>query len=221
MSAVLAGLAWTYGGILLLLSPAGRALGPPDRLATQVRGQLALWALLAGLVAIVWLGERESLASLGLAPGGWSLPCGAALAAAQIHLVLPLRLWLLRVSRLPGFEAGIDKLVALPLWYRVWAVLGAGVVEEILFTGYGVTRLGALFGNEWLGAALAVLLFALVHWPNWGAGPVLTFVVSGVVSAAFFVLTRDLVALIVAHVIVDGMGFIVTPLRAARAAQAG
>jgi hypothetical protein len=45
-------------------------------------------------------------------------------------------------------------------------------------------------------------------------------VVAALVSVVWFVLTRDLVALIVAHVIVDANAFIVAPLRTRRGAHA-
>jgi membrane protease YdiL (CAAX protease family) len=60
-------------------------------------------------------------------------------------------------------------------------------------------------------AAVTVLVFAAVHLPMWGAGPVLSFVVSGVVVTAFYVWQRDLTATIVAHVVTDAMGLLIVP----------
>ena len=51
------GLIVAFGGMALLASPASRLLGDPERLQTWALGQLALWALLAAILAIVVLWE--------------------------------------------------------------------------------------------------------------------------------------------------------------------
>jgi membrane protease YdiL (CAAX protease family) len=197
----------------LLASPASRGLGDPDRLLVHTLGQLALWSLFAAILAIVLLWERQPLASLWLRPLGWrSLALGVLFAALQMYLVFPVRMRLLELSGLPGFGDAAEKLLALPLWFRILAVIGAGVVEETVFHGYALTRLGALLGSYRAAALLVVPAFALVHYPLWGAGAVLTFLVSGAVAAALFVWSRNLTALIVCHVLVDGMGLVIAPL---------
>jgi CAAX protease family protein len=102
--------------------------------------------------------------------------------------------------------------MVLPLWMRVLAVIGAGVIEEMLFTGYAVTRLTWLTGRVWLAAALSLLVFCALHVPAWGMGPAVAFFVGGVPSMAFFVWRRDLLAMIVAHVMIDGWGLVLAPL---------
>jgi membrane protease YdiL (CAAX protease family) len=133
-------------------------------------------------------------------------------AALQILLVYPVRTWLLELSGLAGFAAGAEEILALPIWFRILAVIGAGVVEETVFHGYALTRLGALFGSYRAAALIVVPVFVLVHYPLWGAGPMLSFLVSGGVSAALFLWSRDLTAMIVGHTLVDAMGLVVTPL---------
>jgi uncharacterized protein len=207
------GLLVAFGGMALLASPASHLLGDPERLATQVLGQLALWSLLALILAIVLFWEKQPLASLWLRPLAWrSLVLGVLFAAVQIYSVFPIRVRLLELSGLPGFGDAAEKLLALPLWFRILAVIGAGVVEETVFHGYALTRLGAWLGSYGAAAAIVVPVFAFVHYPLWGAGAVLTFLVSGAVAAALFVWSRDLGALIVCHVLVDGMGLVIAPL---------
>lgn len=194
----LVGLAVAFGGMALLVSPASRWLGDPERMSTRLLGQLALWSIGAAILAIVLLWERQPLASLWLRPFGWrTLALGVAFAALQIYVAYPMRMKLLQLSGLPGFAAGAEAVLALPLWFRIFAVIGAGVVEETVFHGFALTRLGALLGSPWAAALVVVPVFAFVHYPLWGPGAVLTFVVSGTVSVALFILTRDLGALIV------------------------
>jgi hypothetical protein len=45
-------------------------------------------------------------------------------------------------------------------------------------------------------------------------GPVLAFVVSEMIGVGFFLWRRDLLANIVAHILVDGTAFVITPMLA-------
>ena len=213
VAATLVGLTVAWGGPLVLLSPADRLLGAPDRMTTKILEQLVLWGLLALIVAIVIFWEKQPLASLSLRPFRWpSLAWGLLLAAATIYIVMPTLTWALRVAGIPGFEAGMAKVLILPLWFRVIAVVTAGIVEDTLFLGYAFNRLMLLTGSYWLSGVITVLVVSLLHFPNWGAGPVLAYFVAVGVGTGFFVWRRDLLANIVAHVTVDAMGLVIVPL---------
>jgi membrane protease YdiL (CAAX protease family) len=211
------GLAVACGGPLLLVSPVGRLLGPPCRLRTQVLEQLAMWVLLAALLFVVLAVEGRPLASIGLRPLAWdSIAFGLGLAALLMWVVAPLASRAVRVLDLAGFEAGLATFATLPLWLKLVAVLGGGVVEETLFRGFAVERIAEASGSYLLAGALTVVFFALIHLPMWGWGPVLAFSISGTVLTVFYVWRQDLLANVVAHTIVDAMGLIVVPSRARR-----
>ena len=196
------GLAVVFLGPLLLLLPGlGRTLE-----------QLVLWALFAALLGIVIGWEQRPLASIGVRPFAWgSLAFGLALAALLMWVVTPLSLRMLAALRLAGFEAGLASFAAFPLGLKLLAVLGAGVVEETLYRGFALERLAEASGSWLLAGAVTLAAFALIHLPMWGWGPVLTFFVSGAVLTAFYVWRQDLLANVVAHVVVDAMGLIVVP----------
>lgn len=211
--AMITGLAVAFGGPAVLLSPADRLLGPQDRLLTKVLEQLVMWLFLAIIVAIVILWEKQSLSSMWLRPPAWSsLGWGLLLAATTIVVVMPTLGWLLRSAGIPGFEAGMAKILVFPLSLRIFAVITAGVVEDALFLGYGFTRLTLLTGTKWLAGFLTIGLVALLHSPNWGFGPALAYLIAVGLGVAFFVWRKDLLANIVAHVTVDGMGLVIVPL---------
>jgi membrane protease YdiL (CAAX protease family) len=211
-TSALVGLAVAWGGTVLLLSPANRLLGAPDRLTTNILEQLVLWVLLVVIVAIVTLWERQPLSSLGLRHFRWSsLTWGLALAAVTIYVVMPSLTWALQAAGIPGFEAGMARVLVLPVWFRVVAVVTAGIVEDTLFLGYSFTRLALITGNQWCAGILAVVVFSLLHLTNWGVGPVLTYFVAIGLAMGFFAWRRDLLANIVAHTIVDGMALVVVP----------
>ena len=218
----LVGLTVAWGGTAVLLSPADRLLGRPDQLSTKVLEQLVLWILLAVTVAIVMLWEKQPLESMGLRPFRWSSPAwGLGLAAVTIYAVMPPLTWALRAEGIPGFETGMAKILVLPVWFRIVAVVTAGIVEDTLFLGYAFTRLTRITGSQWLAGIVAGAVFSLLHLPNWGVGPVLTYVVAVGVAMSFFAWRRDLLANIVAHTIVDGMGLVVIPaLASARSCHA-
>ncbi len=211
--AMVTGLAVSFGGVALLLSPADRLLGPQDRLLTKVLEQLVMWAFLAIIVTIVVVWEKQSLASMWLRPPAWSsLGWGLLLAATTIVVVMPSLAWLLRAAGIPGFEAGMAKILVFPLSLRIFASITAGVVEDALFLGYGFTRLTLLTGTKWLAGILTIGLVALLHFPHWGLGPALAYLIAVGLAVAFFVWRKDLLANIVAHVTVDGMGLVIVPL---------
>jgi hypothetical protein len=90
-----------------------------------------IWAGL--LVAFVVLWEQRPLASIGLRPLGWhSLAWGVVLWLATSYAAAPLLVRFIVWLGLGGFDHGLARVLALPLWYRVLAVVTAGVVEETL-----------------------------------------------------------------------------------------
>jgi uncharacterized protein len=211
--AAVTGLFVAWGGTALLVGPAANVLGPPGHLVTELLGQAAFWALFVAVLAIVVLWERQSLASLWLQPFRWqSVAWGVCLAVVVVAVIIPAREWVRRSAGLSGYTAGMEHMLALPLWYRLLAVLGAGIVEETLFSGYSVTRVLRFTGSAWLAGAVSLVVFCLLHLPGWGAGPALAFLVSGVPTMAFFIWRKDLLAMIVAHLAIDSWALIITPL---------
>lgn len=150
---------------------------------------------------------------MGFRPLTWrSFAWGAALAAATMWIIIPVLAWTLRAASIGGFKSGMAKAMAMPIWIRLIATITAGSVEDGLFLGYAFTRLERLTGSVWLAGTIAVAVSALLHFPHWGIGPVLAFFVTGVISTAFFVWRRDLLANMIAHAIVDTMGLVIVPL---------
>ena len=133
---------------MLLISPAARGLGDPTHLSTSLIGQLLFWLLAATVVAIVLFWEKQTLGSLWLQPFRWqSIAWGLLFAVVHYAVLFPTGELVRRTTGLPGFTAGMEEVMRFPLWYRVLAVIGAGVVEETLFRGFTVTRLFVLTGR--------------------------------------------------------------------------
>jgi len=208
------GLSIALAGPILLVSPANRILGDRERLLTKVIEQLFLWLLVGLVLTILIVWEKQSLASIGLRFQWQSFMWGLLLAGVLIFLVSPVLIWMLKKMQLNGFETGLAQLNQLPIWFLIFAVITGGTAEEILYRGYAIARLSLFVGYGWAGL-MALTAFAMVHLPLWGWGPVLTFFISGSLFTGFYLLTHDLLACIVAHIITDSLGLIVAPRRRA------
>ena len=207
----LAGLCLALGGPALL-AVSDRLWGEPDGLLGRLAQQAALLAMVMGVLGIVIFGEHQTLASI-----GWrsltikSVSLGLGLAGFFIFVFSPLAMRAIHSLQLGGFEGGLATLLALPVWYRLLAVVIGGAAEEVLYRGYGIERLSWLTGNDWLSAAISTALFGCAHAPMWGWGAASTTFASGGFMDLYYLATRDLTALIIAHVMTDMTGIIIAP----------
>lgn len=206
------GLFVAWGCTALLVSKVGRPRGDTSSTVDDIIGLAAMWLLCVAAVGIVVFWERRPLASLWLAPFQWlSLAWAGVLVAGSIVLLFPATEWVRKAAGLTGYAAGMEAVLARPVWFRIVAVLTAGVVEETLFRGYAVTRLLQLTGSVVFAVILSSTIFAALHLPVWGAGPCLAFFTGGLATTAFFVWRRDLLAMIIAHVAIDAWALVITP----------
>jgi uncharacterized protein len=204
------GLSIALAGPIVLVSPAHKLLGDQERLQTKILEQLFLWLLVGLVLSILTMWEKESLATIGLRFQWQSGVWGLLLAGVLIFLVSPVLIWMLKKMQLPGFETGLAKLNQLPVCFLIFAVITGGTAEEILYRGYAIARLSLFVGYGWAGL-IALTVFAVAHLPLWGWGSVLTFFISGGLFTGFYLLSHDLLACIVAHVLTDSIGLIFAP----------
>ena len=212
--AVIFGLTLAWNGTRLLLSPAAvRAFGNPANLWMAFVGQALLWLIAAAVLAIVIFWEKKPIASLWLQPFRWqSIAWGLALVALHYAVIFPFTEWVRHTTGLPGFEQGMDRVMRFPVSYRITAFLTAGVVEELLFRGYTITRLTMLTRNVWVAGVLALVGFAFLHAPYWGRGFVVISLIGGVVTTTFFIWKKDLLAMMVFHACTDAVGLVIAPM---------
>jgi membrane protease YdiL (CAAX protease family) len=196
----------------MLVGPLGRQLGDPATIAAQVRGQLALWVLLAAVLLIVRFWERQPFSSLWVRTITWqSLGWAAGLAVVHVLVLFPATEAVRTALGLDGYAGGMQRAIAMPVWMRTFAVVTAGIVEEVLFRGYAVTRLIQLLRHPVSAAIISSAAFAVLHLPMWGPGPTLSFFLGSLAMTAFFIWRRDLWTMILAHTAIDAWGLIITP----------
>jgi membrane protease YdiL (CAAX protease family) len=178
-----------------------RLFGESPRLRIQIALQL-LYCVLPGLV--VWVVRRREqlpLRSIGVRRPGWStLGSGLAIWGLATYVLPIVTAPLLNALGTDGLQAGIQKLAALPVWFRVIVGATGGIVEETLYRGYAIERLASITGSRWLGATISVVAFGLAHVPAWGVGFALgADLPFGVLMTLFYLWRRDLLANILAH----------------------
>jgi membrane protease YdiL (CAAX protease family) len=174
---------------------------------------LALYLLAvrpAGLVLPAGQGPlRRAAGALGFNfAGRWrNLGWGAALAAG---VGLPgIGFYLL--GRALGMTVDIQTSGSELAWWTVLllvvAAAQAGITEEVLVVGYLMTRLEQLEVRPWAVLAASALLRGSYHlYQGWG--PFLGNVAMGVVFGLFFLRTRRVMPLVVAHTLMDTVAFI-------------
>jgi membrane protease YdiL (CAAX protease family) len=104
--------------------------------------------------------------------------------------------------------AVIEKLGSLPLALVMLLALRAGVMEEILFRGYGIERLAAVIGHRWSAAMVSLAIFTLAHLGGWDLIYLLIVFPAGLVLTLLYLWRRDLWANILAHFLTDASSFV-------------
>jgi membrane protease YdiL (CAAX protease family) len=141
----------------------------------------------------------------------WSaIPLAVALALFFIFAFGPFAAWVLTELHLGSFDPERASFAALPTRYLSLTVIVVAACEEWLYRAYAIERLEAITGRTWFAASASLLAFVVAHLPLWGPGVALTTVVSGGILTALYVWRRDIAFLILAHILTDLYGLVVT-----------
>ncbi len=218
--------AW-IGLLLAMIGPGVIALlwnrvTPPQPSLGESAPWLVAFAFLTAAVAAIAFGcERLTWSDLGWGEISWtSLLYAVVLTLFFIFVFGPLAVRALAKTKLGTFDAGQNKVAALPTWYLCLTIVIVAGGEEWLYRAYALERLYAMIGSIWLAGAVSLLAFAVVHLPVWGIGVSLTTLVSGGIFTAVYIWRRDISCLILAHIVTDLYGLLVAPRRARNVASA-
>jgi uncharacterized protein len=177
----------------------------------------AFFTVVPALLAIYLLDRDAGLPSAGARLGlGWSrgvrrawFDLGSATALAAVIGIPGVGLYV--VAR----RLGVNTIVAaanLPhIWWAVpvlvLAAAANGILEEVVVVGYLVTRLEQLGWDRWRAVAASALLRGSYHLYQ-GVGAFVGNAVMGVVFGVFFLRTRRIIPLVVAHTVLDIGAFV-------------
>ena len=202
--------AWVFLLVLSVLVPFhgvlayGRLKSASDPIPTRTKLRLYVtivameWTLV--LVALVLM-HRDglTLASLGQTIGDTRRTLLVTAAGFLVLLVLTLfNLKQIRRASHEELESTVEKarkfvpVGGTEIAAFAFVAFTAGVCEEILYRGWLVSFLGALFGSIWIGMVAAAVLFGVGHAYQGRQGMIATGVL-GLVFGTMFVLVRSLV----------------------------
>lgn len=208
---------WTLAGLTLalfalpMIALGYRMLVPaPSSAGPIVIRELIMFGTGAVLLWIAFAKERLSPEAIGFGRDrAWrtvlwgvsaTLLCVAAVGAG------------LAVASLLGLQVGGDgRAYVPPLWATSLVVVRAGILEELFYRGYAIARLTALTGSRTVAATLPLAIFTLGHY-HAGVGTMLLVFVLGAVITAFYLWRRNLVANMIAHVLIDAVPNVLVPL---------
>lgn len=184
--------------------------------------RLALWLSAGALLAIAAKSVNDWRAPFGVGHITWGAIGWGILAVAITFAVMSAYLYIQRRlgKRSQQLEARYQALLRLPFWHRCFIVVTAAVTEEFLYRGYAVGIGAHLLGGLWVAGVISVAAFTLAHF-RWGLAHLIPVFISAVVFTVLFALTRNLWVCILAHAVVDGVGFLVMPIATRHRVQLG
>ena len=201
------GLPFVINGLALLFGVRREDLLKPSGLLIVEE-----WAVALILLAIVFLWEKQSLASIGIKKMSWRDVAwgviGFVIGAFSFILTSPL----VNALGLGTTSGNILELAQLPIALRVAIVLTAGITEEILSRGYPIERLYSLTNRLGLSALIAYAAFLLLHIPFWGLGGSIQIGIWSVVITILYIKRRNLLACMLMHTLNDAYAFLLLPL---------
>lgn len=184
----------------------------PGRPWLDLAYQLVHVAFLAvpALLAVHLLNrDRDGFGTLGLdrRRPWFDLGTGAGLAAA---IGIP-GLGLYLVARELGINTTVSTANLPSVWWAVpvliLAAIANGVLEEVVVVGYLITRLHDLGWRTWHTVAASALLRGTYHLYQ-GFGAFIGNAIMGLVFALFFLRTRRVVPLVIAHALLDIVAYV-------------
>lgn len=205
----------TYAGLFCALGLPLLIL--PTRLLLRIHAELALqeaimWGLAVFVLAVLILGEKLPLSAIGLGRLTWKSLVWGTLGAIAIRILAAAVL--LIYAKTSGTTLGQDfahdigtvtRLGSLPLATVFLLALRAGVVEEVLFRGFGIERLAAVTRNRVTAAAISLTVFTFAHLGGWDIQFLIVVFPAGLVLTLLFLWRRDLWANIWAHFLTDAI----------------
>jgi membrane protease YdiL (CAAX protease family) len=119
----------------------------------------------------------------------------------------------LPLSRM-GFKPSnlVLQILTLPLSIKLYTVITAGVVEELVFRGYIQSRLQLLFKTEYPPILLSALCFALLHASYGTLINILMPFIIGLIFAFHYYKYRNIKILIICHLLIDANALLHTTI---------
>jgi membrane protease YdiL (CAAX protease family) len=176
--------------------------------------EIGWWLIGLLLVAYIIVVERKGLSSVGIRKVSPSTISTAAIGFGLALLGVAAFGLIIQLTGIDptSTEERLGETASAPLWWLILVFLRAGVVEELIFRGFIISRLIEFGASRWLTLLMSTFLFVLPHalfWP----GPALILVAfHGLAFGTIFIWKRDLLACVLAHIGINIGGVIASIL---------
>ena len=186
-----------------------------------------LWVAAVVVLVIAATNTGAWRMAMGLAWPTWQTVALATFAAAMLFLAFGAYQYLqgkYKFFTVSPTQVDLQRtLLRSPFGHRLFVVATAAVTEEVLYRGYAIGVGQHLLGSIWLACLLSVAVFTLAHF-RWGLAHLIPVFLATLVITLLFAFTGNLLACIIVHAILDGLGILVGPVimvRKRRAAATG
>ena len=212
--------------VILVIAPIASALAARRTIqegraktARYARTMLIMWSITALALYAMRL-RAESLSNVGFVQPIMPIAAyGLALALVAMPALMNARRTL--GPRFADYHERIRRVIPMTPAEWAWFVpvaFTAGICEEFLYRGYGLTTIENLTGHIWLGVALSTLAFGLAHAYQGWRGIAGTSIL-GLFFALIYVTFGSLYPCMLAHVLQDLIGGATLSRRLARSTQ--
>lgn len=181
-----------------------------DQLGRLPSGALARagirWSILAGV--LVWATQIEGLSFSSL---GFKRPTFGTLGWALLAMVttfVSMGVYYRGISPMLGVRpiaapAAVNVIRSAPMYAIVFTCLSAGIIEEMVFRFYSISRLAAITGNKWIASIIPTIVFVGLHIPSVGLDQVIPTALGGVVLVMLYWVRREYFCNALAHFLID------------------
>ncbi len=179
-------------------------------LATEI-GWWMVGFLLATYIVVV---ERKPLSSVGIRKVSQSTISTATIGFGLALLGVAAFGLIIQLTGIDSTstEERLDETATAPLWWLSLVFLRAGVVEELFFRGFIISRLIEFGASRWLALLISTFLFVLPHALFWPGPSLILVAFHGLAFGAIFIWKRDLLACVLAHIGINIGGVIASIL---------
>ena len=179
--------------------------------------RVALWLLAGTVLAFATYGSGSWSQQIGI-----QAPTAIHLAAAVFAAFAMLAIWPIaqhlqksyggvRVEQTESFQ----KIARFSFGRRLFLVVTAAVVEEILYRSYAIGIGQTIWGSMMAAVVVSLGVFVAAHF-QWGVSHLFFVFWAGLVLSLLFVFTNNIWACMLAHAIVDAVGLLLAPAAMAR-----
>ena len=170
----------------------------------NIIGLVFLWVITILLLVHIRFFEKRKFSSIGLKSIGIkkiSLAIGVGFICS---LLIPLFYYGMMFLFDTSVGNSIDNLSQRSPIFILASIITAAITEEVLFRAYPLERLYELTGSNWIGIAVSLGAFLLLHSQSWNLLHILGVVMPlGVLVTIIYLKTRSLLFVIIVHLVID------------------